>query len=177
MEMVGWWTNHQIIKCRGCDTISFRIISGSSEDINPYTGEYEVREFLYPNREKERIAIMGHEEFPVKTRHIYLETLNALNTTSPILTAIGLRAIIESVCIDKCVLGASLKGKIDQLVSQGYLARTQADFLHTQRFMGNEAAHEIKQPKPGQLIPAIDIIETLLKAIYILPKLNSELRT
>jgi len=36
--------------------------------------------------------------------------------------------------------------------------------------MGNVAAHEIVAPKPTELVAALDIAETLLKTIYVLPE-------
>jgi len=64
---------------------------------------------------------------------------------------------------------------IDELASVGLLSKKQADFLHSHRFMGNEAAHEIVSPKPEHLIAALDIAETLLKTIYILPEMAEQI--
>ena len=36
--------------------------------------------------------------------------------------------------------------------------------------MGNAAAHEMIAPKATELVAALDIAETLLKTIYILPE-------
>ena len=57
----------------------------------------------------------------------------------------------------------------------GHLSNTQANFFHKHRFMGNLAAHEIVAPKPEHLIAALDIAETLLKTIYVLPTLAESL--
>lgn len=43
----------------------------------------------------------GYENFPLTTRRIYNKTLKALNQNAFILSAIGLRAIIESICVEQ----------------------------------------------------------------------------
>lgn len=59
----------------------------------------------------------------------------------------------------------------------GWLSQKQAETLHMHRFMGNVAAHEIQAPKPQELIAALDIAETLLKTIYILPDMADSIKT
>jgi hypothetical protein len=130
----------------------------------------EEYESLYPNRMEEREPIVGYEAFPKRTRQIYMEVLKALNTGAPLLSAIGLRALIESVCLEQQTKAKNLAGGIDELADLGFLSKKQAEFLHEHRFMGNDAAHEIKAPEPQELVAALDIAETLLKTIYILPQ-------
>lgn len=93
-----------------------------------------------------------------------------MGNNAPILAAIGIRAIIESVCKDLNTGKRNLEKNIDSLADLGHLSKTQADMLHNHRFMGNVAAHEIQPPKPANLIAALEIAETLLKTIYVLPK-------
>lgn len=169
-EEFGWSYSYQIIQCRGCDSISFRVVGSDSEDP-------EDVETLYPNRTKGRTPTTGYDYFPSKTMRIYREVLQALNHRAPILAAIGLRALVESVCIDQQCLGKTLEKRIDELVSMGWLSQKQAEILHTHRFMGNVAAHELKAPKDQELIAALDIAETLLKTIYVLPEMADSIKT
>ena len=174
---VQWWTNFQIIQCLGCDTISFRESSACSEDFDPYTGKIEESVKLYPDRMGGRGPIENFDEFPTRTKRIYLETLKALNNQTPILAAIGLRALIESICLEQNTKSKNLAKGIDELADMGLLSKRQADFLHNHRFMGNAAAHEIVSPKPEHLVAALDIAETLLKTIYILPDMADQIKT
>lgn len=166
---IQWWVTHQVLQCRGCEDITFRRNSQNTESIDPFTGQLEDYESLYPNRTDGRPPIEGHENFPMKTRRIYVETLKALNHNALILAAIGLRALIESVCLEQKTKAKTLAGGIDELALSGLLSKKQAEFLHAHRFMGNVAAHEMVSPKPTELVAALDIAETLLKTIYILP--------
>ncbi|MCP4640309.1 MAG: DUF4145 domain-containing protein, partial [bacterium] len=143
---------------------------------NPCTEELQPNERLYPDRLGGREPMPGHDSLPVKTKRIYLETLKALNVQTPILAAIGLRALIESICLEQKTTATNLAKGIDELAQMGLLSDKQAEFLHNHRFMGNEAAHEIVAPKPEHLIAATDIAETLLKTIYILPDMAEQLK-
>jgi len=134
-------------------------------------------EQLYPDRTEERVPIDGSENFPGKTRRIYTEVLKALNHGAPILAAIGLRTLIESICIEQKTKSTNLAKGIDALADMGLLSKRQAEYLHTHRFMGNVAAHEIVASKPQELIAALDIAETLLKTIYILPEVANTIKT
>lgn len=171
-----WWDSYQIIQCMGCEDISFRKTSESEMDFDPNTGELQECEFLYPDRLGDRDPMLGYEAFPVKTKRIYLETLKALNNQIPILAAIGLRALIESICLEQKTKATILAKGIDELAEMGLLSAKQAEFLHNHRFMGNEAAHEIVAPKPEHLVAAVDIAETLLKTIYVLPDMAEQLK-
>ena len=174
---IQWWRSYQIIQCLGCEAISFRDTSTCTEDYDPQTGKLVETEHLYPDRTEGREPMQGHEKFPVRTRRIYLETLKALNSQSPILAAIGLRALIESICLEQKTKAKTLAKGIDELADIGLLSKKQAEFLHNHRFMGNQAAHEIVAPKPEHLVAAIDIAETLLKTIHVLPDMADQLKT
>jgi hypothetical protein len=173
---IKWWNSHQVLQCCGCDEISFRTTDQNTESIDPYTGNLEVMEVLYPSRTEGRPPMEGHENFPVKTRRIYSETLKALNHNALILAAIGLRALIESVCLEQKTKAKVLAKGIDELAESGLLSKKQAQFLHAHRFMGNVAAHEMVAPNATELVAALDIAETLLKTIYVLPEVAEKMK-
>jgi Domain of unknown function (DUF4145) len=173
---IRWWHAYQLLQCCGCEEKTFRDASTTSEDIDPYTGESEISEVLYPNRSDGRPPMEGYENFPTKTKRIYLEALKALHNNALILGAIGLRAIIESVCIEQKTKAKVLAKGIDELAESGLLSKKQAEFLHGHRFMGNVAAHEMVAPNATEFIAALDIAETLLKTIYILPEIAAKMK-
>jgi hypothetical protein len=169
-----WQNEHQLIQCLGCKSISYRIVSSNSEDY--YQDEYgntvyaEI-EKLYPPRIP-GVKGLGEEAvyLPQKVRQIYDETLLALSVNAPVLAAIGLRALIETVCKEKEAEGGDLFKKIDSLVEKRVLTPMGASILHKIRTLGNAAAHEVKPHSEKQLSLALDIVEHLLKDVFILPK-------
>lgn len=169
-----WSDDHQIVQCLGCKSLSFRIASTNSENYYPISAdeyEYGVSEKLYPPRLEGRKGL-GNDtvHLPTKVRPIYDETLTALAVQAPILAAIGLRALVEAVCQEKKAKGSDLFKKIDSLVEQRVLTPAGATILHKIRALGNAAAHEAKPHNDRQLSLAMDIVEHMLKDVYILPK-------
>jgi Domain of unknown function (DUF4145) len=176
----SWNTDNQIVQCQGCKTISFRLASSNSEENNNYIEDGEVievvNETLYPSRLEGRKGLSDDLYYlPTKVRQIYSETLQALMNQSPILAGIGLRALLETVCIEKDAVGKDLIKKIDNLVEQKILTPASASILHKIRTLGNDAAHKVKPHTEKQLGLAMDVVENLLRDVYILPKkMNSE---
>lgn len=169
-----WESDYQVVQCLGCKTVSFRETYLSYEDYDyaiDGTHEYIVEETLYPSR-LEGIKGLGDDEYylPETVRRIYRETLMTLSSKTPILSGIGLRALLEAVCKEKCDLKLNLSKKINRLVCENILTPDNAKILHKIRTLGNAAAHKVEPHTDGQLELAMDIIEHLLKAVYILPK-------
>ena len=93
-----------------------------------------------------------------------------MNEKLPVLAGIGIRALVESVCKQKRVRGTNLQQRIDGLATAGLLGAVEAKTLHRIRFLGNKAAHEMKQPTPEELSAGMDIAEHLLETVYLLPR-------
>jgi hypothetical protein len=179
----------QIIKCKGCDTTSFRHDWFCSEDDN---GRHEI---LYPERGKHFLPIKDFNKSFRKTRivrRIYREVINSFNNKSYTLCAVGIRAIIEGVCkIENiksglvnekqqdgtfiCKRKKNLEGKIAGLVENDLITRKYLNYLHDLRFMGNEAVHELEEPSSEELKHAIKIVENLLENLYEISETAAEL--
>ena len=168
-EDIIWWEYYQVIRCRGCESIAFRKTSSSTEDLDSH-GSPIKDVGIYPPRIANRRLIKGYWYLPEKVRTVYLEIHKALAMGAVILGGIGIRAIVEAVCKDRCPTGKNLEKKIDALAQNGYLSKDRADFLHGTRLMGNIAAHEVTPPKTEVLETALDIVDNLLQTVYILPK-------
>lgn len=169
-----WHTGHQLVQCLGCKSVSYRIVSSNSEDCYyDRTGSchYIETEKLYPPR-LEGLKGLGDDihYLPQKVRQIYEETHTALSVQAPVLAAIGLRALVETVCKEKQADGSDLLKRLDSLVAKQVLTPVSAGILHKIRTLGNAAAHEVKPHTEGQLGLAMDIVEHLLKDVFILPK-------
>lgn len=171
---VTWATEYQVVKCLGCDTLSFRRASSNSEDSYIQISEDEwienIREEIFPRPYEGRQPLSDSELLPEKIRRIYEEALEALNKPMEVLCGIGIRAIIETVCKDKSAEGRDLFHKINSLVALGVLTQHGADILHKLRTLGNDAAHEVKPHTAKELGLAFDVIDHLLLGVYILPK-------
>jgi hypothetical protein len=173
-ETFHWTVNYQVVQCQGCKSISFRQVSTNSEDhyqIGEDEWEYGESEKLFPSRLAGRKGLGNDTRcLPPNVCRIYDETLSALANQCPVLSGIGLRALLETICKEKNASGGDLLKKIDSLVTTNVLTPASAAILHKIRTLGNAAAHEVKPHSDKQLSLAMDIIEHLLKEAYILPK-------
>jgi hypothetical protein len=146
-------------------------------DLDPDTGEatLAVTKTFYPNPSASRSEIENAHHLPVAVHAIYREALAAHAAQLPISVGFAVRAIIEAVCIDKQIPGYNLEQKIDGLAAAGLITADSAKILHSLRFMGNAAAHQIKAHKAQELGTALDIADILLQNVYVLPQLANKL--
>ncbi len=163
------WKVFDTIRCRGCDTIAFHYSECVTETPDPKSRLLSAKSQYYPRESLFRPPIDGTNKLPEQARTIYFEVLSSLHEELPILTAIGIRSMIESVCREKTYSWKNLYKGIEDLGINGILSITEVEFLHACRFLGNLAAHEIIAPSKDQLLSALDIVETILKSIYVLP--------
>lgn len=168
-------TKYQVVQCKGCDTISFRVESICSEDIDPNTGEIVVYETLYPEAKEDMLVVKDYF-MPIKIYKIYREVINTYNSDNNTLCAAGIRALIEGICAEQQINNKSLQSKITELVSKGIITEAHSDALHTLRFIGNKALHELDVPTKPELKLAIEIMEHTLENIYDLPQKSEELK-
>jgi hypothetical protein len=175
-EDVSWYEIEcQILRCMGCRVMSFRELTMSSEDYDD-EGRPTKNERLYPEPEEERQAAFPAWQLPYGVGKLYAETLTAFNHKAMILAAAGLRSVVEATCLDKECKGRTLRAKIDELVANGVLRKQDADYLQEHRLLGNEAVHEMREPPVEEFDLALQILEHLLKTLYILPELDTRLR-
>jgi hypothetical protein len=164
-----WVTKYYIIQCQGCQAISFMKIRWDSDSVDEDNDWIEDEE-LFPSRAKTWPLIDDIQLLPPDLARIYRETVMALNAQQPVLTGIGIRAIIETITNEKHATGGNLVSKIDDLVAKGVLTSDGAAILHKIRTLGNAAAHEVKAHGAPELKLAMNVIEHLFKAVYILPE-------
>jgi hypothetical protein len=105
---------------------------------------------------------------PPVIRKIYEQTLRALAEQANVLASIGLRACIEAVCNELSIAATSLEKRIDLLFKAGHVSNGDKKRLHAIRFLGNDAAHEIREPKLAEIRIALQIVEHLLNTVFIL---------
>lgn len=166
-------TVHEMLKCRGCHTVCFRRV------VRDYESAYPIDEnpehWLVPEDVTNYPSVLeGHSELaeiwnlPPVVRDIYTQSVQAIREQSNTLAGIGLRATIEAICNDQTIAGRTLDKRIDALAKGGLISQKDAERLHAIRFLGNDAAHEIKRADSRNLLIALRIIEHLLVNIYIL---------
>ena len=72
----------------------------------------------------------------------------------------GLRSLVEAICVAQNIKGKNLEAKIEGL--KKLLPASTAEKIHALRFIGNQAAHEFKKPRPDDLHLGIEICQDIL---------------
>lgn len=177
---------HQLIECGGCEGVKYRQAVEGWDDqyaeivtrvlgVHPTASQEKKRR---PGTAADVLEDNWQEIVPPDVFRMYHEAHDTFNVGAYTLSTLGLRAVVEAVCLDRGLTDRddSLEKKIDKLVSEGHLAKSQAEFLHTIRSFGNDAAHRMERPSERELETILEIIEGMLNTIYVLPSKNVELK-
>ncbi|MCF7370886.1 DUF4145 domain-containing protein [Vibrio sp. J2-3(2022)] len=163
-------TKYYLIECKGCETISFRQEEHDYESIvqvGPDDYEHDVSVEIFPH------FIAGHNPIesiyyvPRIVESIYKESLIAIQEGAYTLAGLGLRATIEAICNERNITGRNLQVRINNMHRNGIASKADVDRLHAIRFMGNDAAHEIKKANKTSVLVALKIVEHILISIYV----------
>ncbi len=168
----NWSTSYEIIQCKGCDNIQFRELysdEGMMEwDQEDQTAYYYDLKTYYPASIQHHNSLNNLNVIPQKIRIVYNETLEALKSKCYLLTGVGLRAIIEAICLDQQIVGRNLEVKINNLAKNKLITEKDAHRLHSIRFMGNDSVHEMEVPKEPKIRIALNIVEYLINNLYLI---------
>lgn len=161
--------------CKGCEKATLEVGWTHQGAADPETGERIWSTEYFPKRVKHNVGQKQFKQLPDQLDTIYRETIQAYNVEAKILTAVGLRSLIEGICKDQNIgsSGDRLEKRIDKL--DEILPSHIVSDLHEFRFMGNEAVHELESSSEEELAIAIEICEDLLNYIYKLDYKVSEL--
>jgi hypothetical protein len=175
-------TTAQILKCMGCDSISFR------EEITVDGDDTLIAPKVFPKRSLNSVEIKKYPNIDPRVTLIYTQTIETYNNGQSLLCAAGIRGIVEAICRVKRIKDGPVKksganinrsnqlvGKINGLQEKGIITNIQASILHATRYLGNEAIHEIREPSKDDLKKGIDVIEHIITAIFVLPKMANKL--
>ncbi len=172
------WEQYYTVKCLGCKTVSFCEEYQNTEDLEYSSGggiPISVQR-VYPGRIAGRQLLEDIYQLPYGIARVYRQTHDALCNQITILAGVGLRVIVEAVCMEKKAKGKYLNEKINDLAAQGILTKDGCDILHSIRLLGNESAHKAKENTEEELLSAFEVVEHLLKTVYTIPQKAKKIR-
>jgi hypothetical protein len=144
--------------CLGCDTCLMETIYNEGEPTAP-EAQYT------PPRQLHGVIPKEFHLLPTQLATIYQQLIYSFNYNLNILCAIGIRALLEGICVDKQSKGKNLLQKIDNLKDH-HLPPNIIKHLHNFRFIGNDAAHELEAPNQYTLKQCIEVLEDLMNYLY-----------
>ncbi len=154
----------EILRCCGCDQISFRLVKHPFEfqDKND-----KPEEEIYPERGFKQREQRYFLHLPTEVRNLYNETLSAHDRNLILLSTVGLRALIEAIVANKLSkkdYGETLESKINALAK--YFNESTINTLHEFRTMGNKAIHAQLAPDPLDIHRALYVVEGIMEFFY-----------
>lgn len=156
--------------CRGCETPTLQMACTAEGLVSKDGCEVDWTYSFYPKRSKQSLPHKHFIDLPANLYNIYYEAVESYNAGLITLSAIGLRAVLEGVCVDKGitdkVAGRQLESKIDKLGELNIVPANIAQSLHAFRFMGNDAAHRLEIPDVDELKLAFEVMDDLLNYLY-----------
>lgn len=168
------YTEHfQIMQCNGCEEVSFR--KEFHDHYSFYEDEegnatYDITIDTYPTLLKNHKPLSSTRALPAQIRTVYEQTILAFRGKSFLLTGVGFRAIIEAICLAEKISGKNLEKKINNLVQHKYITEKESERLHSIRFLGNDSVHEMEVPDERKLYLVLNIVEHLLKNLYLIDR-------
>jgi len=163
---------HEIHECMGCGSITYKKIfieMNSEKEVDKENYEFIQDNFLYyPERQSHLLSqkFYTHMGLPQIVSEAYEETIKAYNNGLRVLCAIGIRTVIEAICISEKVNETDLKKRIDALITKGVITSRLSEGFHLSRLLGNDSAHEVKLFPNYELLTAIGLIESVLDNHY-----------
>ncbi|MBI5382853.1 MAG: DUF4145 domain-containing protein [Opitutae bacterium] len=159
-------TEFRLWRCIGCEAVLLEQRYGLDIDD-------EWRYQYHPKPARYSVKAKYFTKLPERLSTIYKEAVICFNSAAWTLCAIGLRALIEGICRENGISGKTIEKKIDGL--KKVLPESIVNNLHSLRFMGNQAAHELEPPSGYDLAVALEICEDLLNYLYELDYKTSRL--
>jgi Domain of unknown function (DUF4145) len=104
---------------------------------------------------------------PETIRKIMNEVYTAFHNSCRRLVAMGIRATLEQVMIDKVNDHRSFEINLDEMVKAGYLSSRQRMDLDTILESGHATIHRGWEPTDDQITTIFDITENLIERIYV----------
>lgn len=162
-------TKYFFLICRGCDTATLEEKSTSS-GMYDYDGDAIYNYSYYPKRKfsVEREA-KKFRHVDKKLNGIYKEIMISFQQELNVVTAMGIRALLEGICVlegidDKKAWG--LEKKLNHLTDVSSIPITIVEGLKKIKFIGDDAAHRLNTPEKHVLSLSIDLLESLITHMY-----------
>lgn len=161
---------YEILECCGCSDVVFR----RSGDVLVGHGEVSDHEYFPPI--EARPLPSWFYQLPREVSELLGQTYTALDAHIPALAAMGARAVLDVVMTDKVGDCGGFGDKLKEMLKRHLINSDEKDLLQAALDTGHAAMHRGHVPSAKELRTVMDILEHVLKAIYILPTAAAELR-
>lgn len=181
-DHVSYYSYYRILKCINCESITYQTKAFCSEDIYQIGEEYDGTPIyeedatysVFPIRDEGTASSKEFEKIlPEEIYLTYEEVIVALNNKMPLLTALGLRTLLEQI-IKYFGKSDDLGIILNQFETDGFISTKQRELLDNIRYLGNDAAHRADSTSRKDLIVHLKVLENLIHQLFVYYKLEGE---
>lgn len=159
-------TNSEMLRCAGCEKVILRESEWCSEVDEPTIRFYPPATFRPAPKWLTDFWLEfppGHDQLHDLLKEIYV----ALQNAQPYLAAMGIRALLEQIMIDKIKDNGTFTENLRKFQEAGYVSKLQREQLATVLEVGHAAIHRGHKPSQEDLTTIVDITEVLIQSIYL----------
>ncbi|MCR4288731.1 MAG: DUF4145 domain-containing protein [Candidatus Scalindua sp.] len=165
---ICWADIFTVLKCRGCNSVKIKHEDWFSEDTDD-TGNPIVNKRYYPSAIFRKTPTwLGSLDNEWHITKLLKEIYSALQNDAPSLAAMGVRAVLESVMIDKLGDQGTFSKNLNKFLEEGYISKTQLVIFKDALELGHASIHRGYIPKADQVIFALDLMESIVHHLYLL---------
>lgn len=170
---IGGSDCYETLKCRGCESIRLRHTSCFSEDDEP---SITYSPPAVSRREPEWLKDIADSESGEVVHDLLKEIYSALQNSSVRLAAIGSRSLLEHMMIEKVTDQGTFGKNLAAFKAADHVSAQHAEYLLTAIEAGHASTHRAWKPTTKQMNLLLDIIESIVAAVYVLNEKTAVLK-
>jgi hypothetical protein len=157
---------YQMVQCCGCDEIKVKV-----EFRGPYPEDppsyYPPAIFRRRPEWMNKLALASFQGgSPQVLYELLTELYKGLQNDMPRLAAMGVRAVLEAVMLDKIGDQGSFTANVEKFASDGYIALKQVPRVRSVLDAGSATIHRGFGPNSQDVVAMVDLAENLIESIY-----------
>jgi len=158
-------THYEMLKCGGCEKVVLREEDWCSED---WPGPEREPRFYPPATFRPAPKWLTNAEVKKeKLCDLMSEVYIALQNDQPYLAAMGIRAALEYIMIDKVKDNGSFAKNLSKFKEADYVSVRQCVLIETALEVGHAAIHRAHKPTKEAVTAIVDLTEGLIQMIYL----------
>ena len=169
---------YELLQCAGCDAVTLRHTHIHSEQTDdegrpvPTITYYPPPTFRRPPKWLHGLILGAGEDFsiiwmPGFLSRLMREIYTALHGDCLSLAAMGVRALLESVMIDRVTDHGTFQKNLAEFQRQGHITSDQKAVLEATLEAGHASIHRDYAPSRDDLMLVLDMTENIIQMIYV----------
>jgi hypothetical protein len=161
---------YDLLQCLGCESVQFRHKKWFSEDYDPETGQPEITIRQYPpptfRTSPKWLTDLLISDIDESIQGFILEIYIALQNDAPRLAVLGIRALLETIMIDKIGDKGTFVANVAAFEEEGFISKKQKEVIKPILEAGHAAMHRGYKPNKNEVVRLMDVTESIIETIY-----------